>query len=258
MDTGERIKFRVLMWILCVLFFPESGYTQAIKTTENKLSVDFMQIEESLNYGLVFTGQGIGYDYSIQWENPKRIINYSAGIGFNFLQTRKIAAANLHLSPVRFSWLFKSRTDGSFAIGPYFIADYNYQVYPDLQSGYSFWFTHLSIGGSMQYSFKIKQEAFKVLAETRLTGVTSRPIKYVDPYFFDLDVGYVLRSVNRDYNLGSLYDYNHSKVELRWQNKPDSRLAFSYTFVYRGYFNEPQFTMIDHRLSIIFLPKSSL
>jgi hypothetical protein len=244
--------------LVLLFFFIGKGYPQQTKVAEKRLSVDYMQIDESLNYGLVFSGPGIGFEYSKQWENPNRIIAYSAGLGFNFVQTRKIAAANLHISPLKFSWLYKFPGKGTFAIGPYFIADYNYQVYPDLQSGYSFWFTHLSIGGALQYSFRIKQEAFKISAETSLFGITSRSEKYEDPYFYDLDVGYVLRSVNSDFKFLGDNKYDNSKIELKWQHKPGSRLAFAYSYVSYNYVKEPKFAIVNHRLSIIFLPHQSI
>jgi hypothetical protein len=136
------------------------------------------------------------------------------------------------------------------------IADYNYQMYPDLQSGYSFWFTHISLGISSEYKFSINRNLLKLRLETSLFGFTSRQEVYNDPYFFDMGFGYALKSVNQDLIFGSLNNYNHTEFELRWQNSDESRIAFAYNLQYYGYFRDPSFTMLNQMLKIIFLPKN--
>jgi hypothetical protein len=229
--------------------------SQMNKSHFHAVTLNFLQIKEELNYGMVFRGPGLGYVYSAQWQNDKNFIDYEGRLSLSVPVTREIIAASFNVVPVRLDYLFKIGTNNNFCIGPFFIMDYNYSIYPDLQSGYSFWFTHYSLGGALNYSFNTQKQHFDFLFHTTLVGITSRNPVNDDPYFFDLSLGYVLRFVHQDFQFGSLNRYNQSEFEIRWQFKTLSRLAFAYTFQYYGYFDEPKLTMLNQSIKFIILPK---
>jgi len=229
--------------------------SQVTKSHVHQISLNFLQIKDRMNYGLVFRGPGIGYTYSAQWQNEKRLLEYEARLSFTLLDTRDIIAGSFNVVPVRLGYLFKTGTENKFCIGPYFTTEYNYELYPDVQSGYSFWFTHFSLGSVLNYSFNLQKNLFDLSFHTTLLGITSRQPVYHDPYFFDLSPGYVLRFVHQNFQFGSWDRYNQSELEIRWQHKAKSRLAFAYTFQYYGYFDSPKLTMINHSAKLIILPK---
>jgi hypothetical protein len=208
-----------------------------------------------MNYGLVFRGPGIGYAYSAQWQNEKRLLDYEVRFSFSILDTKDILAGSFNVVPVRLDYLFNTGTENKLCIGPFFVAEYNYELYPDLQSGYSFWFTHFSLGGALNYSFNLQKNLFDLSFHTTLLGITSRQPVYDDPYFFDLSLGYVLRFVHQDLQFGSWGKYNQSELEIRWQPKAESRLAFAYAFQYYGYFDAPKLAMLNQSVKLIILPK---
>lgn len=229
--------------------------SQMEKSHFHAVSLNWLQIKEELNYGLVFRGPGLGYAYASQWQNDKTRIQYEGRITFSTPITRGIIAASMNIVPVRLDYLFKLGNDNSFCVGPYFTMEYNYEMYPDLQNGYSYWLTHFSLGGALKYSFDVTQHNFDIIFHTTLLGITSRNPVYDDPYFFDLGLGYVLGYLHQDFQFGSLNRYNQSELEIRWQPKSFSRLAFEYAFQYYGYFDEPELTMLNQSVKLIILPK---
>jgi len=229
--------------------------SQMDKSHFHAVTLNFLQIKEELNYGMVFRGLGLGYAYSAQWQNDKNLLGYEARFSFSILDTRDILAPSINVVPVRLDYLFKMETNDRFCIGPFFTMEYNFEMYPDLQSGYSFWFTHYSLGGALNYSFNTQKHHFDFIFHTTLLGITSRNPVYDDPYFFDLSLGYVLRFVHQNFQFGTLNRYNQSELEIRWQPKAISRLAFAYTFQYYGYFGEPKLNMLNQFVKLIILPK---
>ena len=241
--------------IIVLILSADIANSQMEKSHFHAISLNFLQIKEELNYGMVFHGPGLGYAYAAQWQNDKNRIQYEGRITLSTPLTRGIIAASFNIVPVRMDYLFKSGSEKAFSIGPYFTMEYNYELYPDLQSGYSYWFTHFSLGGVLSYSFDVKQHQFDLLFHTTLLGFTSRNPVYDDPYFFDLGLGYVLGYLHQDFQFGSLNHYNQSELEIRWKPKNMSRLAFEYAFQYYGYFDEPKLTMLNQSVKLIILPK---
>lgn len=210
-----------------------------------------------MNHGLIFKGPGIVYDFSASWENSNRIIDYTSRFGFSYLEDKKIGGGNINFIPIKLTYLFKPSEVAKFVIGPQFLAEYNYELYPDFQSGYSFWFTHFSLGASSRYRFNLNRHLFRLSLESTIAGFTSRTAEYDNPYFFDLSFRYAVQYLHQDIGFGSLNKYNHSEFEIRWQPKAESKIAVAYNIQYYGYYEEPQITMINQMIKLVFLPKTS-
>lgn len=231
--------------------------SQETKLQTHTVSLNFLQIKEEMNYGLAFHGPGLGYAYSAIWQNPKRILAYEGRFSLSFPMTRGILAGAFNVVPVRLDYQFKVGSSGKVCIGPYYIMEYNYETYPDLQSGFSFWFTNYSLGGALNYSFDAKKNHFDLLFHTTVLGITSRQTEIEDPYFFDQSFAYAVKFVHQDFQFGSWNNYNQSEIELRWKPGADSRLAYAYSFQFYGYFQEPHLTMINQTLKLVILPKKN-
>lgn len=241
--------------LLLVAAFGTDAACQQIKSKEQSLSLNFLQVKEGLNYGLVFRGPGLQYGRYWQWENESQIIGYQADGGLCFTESRGIIGFNLHLMPVRASYLRKIGTAKKLSLGLSITGEYNWQMYPDLQSGYSFWFTHFSLGGMASYPFEAGENRFVLKLHTSLLGITSRPPEERDEYFFDLSFWDVVRFLHQDFQFGSWNSFNQTGLEIKWQPKPSSRLAFAYGLNYYGYYEKPRITLFDQSVGIIFLPK---
>lgn len=221
----------------------------------NSLSLTHFQVKEELNYGLVFTGPGLVYSHSRSWESETRKLDYAAEFGGQYLESRGIAAINLHFVPVKMKYLFKELFHPDLALGPAFTAEYNYSMYPDLQSGFAFWMTHLSLGAAAEYRQSLAEHQFNLKLSTSLLGISSRPPVYREPYFFDLNFGYAMDYLHRDFKPGSWTRYNVSELELEWKPRTASRLSYAYVFQYTGYYAGPRLAMIHQSVKLIIHPQ---
>lgn len=217
--------------------------------------MNYRQIKEEMNYGLVFRGPGLGYAYTAQWKNPKRIISYEGRLNLAVLMTREILAPSFNVVPVRLDYLFITDPEGKISIGPYAIMEYNYNLYPDLQSGYSFWLTHYSLGCALAGWFRVKESRIDLSAHVTAFGITSRQGQIEDPYFFDLDFGYVMKYLHQDFQFGSWNRYIESELEARWTPKDGTRLAYAYSLQILSYSKQPNLFVLDNTLKFIILPK---
>ena len=235
--------------VLCTGAMAQSNHTHG-----HMLSVNHLQIKESLNYGLVFKGPGLGYKYSSLWENKRRIMEYTGALSLNAPLTRGIISGSVNLVPARFDYRIKFDPEGKVSFGPYVILDYNMMIYPDLQSGYTFWLTNYSLGGVLSGWFTSKENRFDLCLHFTVMGFTSRTEPYDDPYFFSGSFGDLIGDLRSDltFNPGR---YTVNEIELKWTPNPSSRLAYGYSFRYHGYFQEPELNMINHSVIIHFLPK---
>jgi hypothetical protein len=255
--VNQKTMKRSLVFCIAFILAAIGAYPQESKTYDHTVALNFIQIKEQANYGLVFKGPGLGYAFSASWENENRILDYEGRFSFNVPVTREIIAASVNFVPVRFDYLFKTGNEGKWNAGPYAIIDYNYELYPDLQSGYSYWFTNISLGAAVERSFTLKGSQIAAAIHTTLLGFTSRQPVYDDPYFFDLGFGDIVRFINQNLQFGSWNSYNQSELELRWTPGTGSRLAYAYSFQYYGYFDEPELTMINQSVKLIILPKKN-
>jgi len=247
---------KIISFALSLFLFVAYVQAQETRSHNHSLNFNYLQLKEEMNYGLVFCGPGLSYAFTYQWQNDRRVFNYEAMAGFTYMQTRKVPAGNINIVPAKLNYLFKGILGDNLMAGPFLIADYNYQFNPDLHSGHSFWFTHYSLGGMLQYNYKIGRQLFAFSLNTSFLGVTSRQPEYHDPYFWDLSAGDILKYFHQDFNFGSWNKYNCSELEIRWLPAGNSRLIFSYEINYMGYFREPKLTVLNQSLKLIIQPKS--
>jgi hypothetical protein len=232
-----------------------NSYSQFSLDHNHQVVVSFLQIKDEMNYGLVFRGPGLGFTYSSERQNDRLLIDYQARISMSVVMTRDILAPSFNLVPVRFGTLFNTGPMKHFLIGPYLVAEYNYELYPDLQSGYSFWFTHFSMGAAATGWFSFGKHRIDLSLFTTVFGFTSRQPVYDDPYFYDLSFSDVIKDLHQDLQFGSWGKYNQTEFEIRWKPDKHSRMAFAYLLQYYGYFDEPSLGMLNQSVKLIFLPK---
>jgi len=248
---------KTIVIIVGFLLVAGIAMSQEIKLQTHTISLNFLQIKEEMNYGLVFRGPGLGYAYSAQWQNEVRMLTYEGRFTFSFPMTRGILAAATNVVPVRLDYLFKVGPGKKITVGPYFIAECNLETYPDLQSIYNFWFTHYSLGGAFKYPLNLEKDLLEFSLHTTLLGLASRQPVYNDPYFNDPSFGNTMKLMHENLTFGSWNLYNQTEFEVKWQPKPESRLAYAYSFNYYGFYTEPRLTMLNHTLKLVILPKKN-
>jgi hypothetical protein len=220
------------------------------------LSSGLKQIKESANFGLVFSGPALNYGYFWSTAKNKNKVTIENELGLAVLFSHDIPALDFYLKLAEVSYLFNvNATDFNLLIGPMVKFEYNYNLYPDLQSGFDYWFTNFSLGLNSVADFKIANKYFKAKLKTTLLGFTSRQPSYRDPYFYDIGFTYAINHLHSNMGFYTVAGYNQTSIELLWKFKEDSRCTWAYVFNYSGYYGEPKISILSHNVKLIIAKK---
>lgn len=248
-------KFKLTLILLLV--FTTCQAQEKLLTRNSFLTAGLSQVNEDANFGLVFSGPAINYGMTWKSLNEKRLIEYEYELGARILFSREIPALGFYLKPVDLNYLFKFQ-DKELYIGPQLQLEYNYNLYPDLQAGFDYWFTNLSLGINARYSFNYKESSFIVMLNSSLAGFTSRQAAYRNPYFYDIGFNHAIRHLNQNLSFGSVNDFNTTNLEIFWKRRVESRLTFGYCLNYYGYFEKPEITILNHGIKLIISKKQKI
>ena len=250
-----KTKTLILLFFTSLIFM--AGKAQE-KTTisQSYFSAGFKQIKESANFGLVFNGPNINYGH--YWESTKnnRIFSIENEIGVCIPFSKGIPALDIYLKPAEISYLFSNDGKNRFAVGPLVKFEYNYTLYPQLQSAYDYWFTNFSLGVNSFYQFNISNQSLSARLKFTLCGFTSRQPEYRNPYFYDIGFKHAFKHLNSGFEFSTLDKFNTTDFELSWKPKPASRITWAYCFNYSGFFEAPEISMISNNIKLTFNPKN--
>jgi hypothetical protein len=250
------MKTSIISLLFLVFFLPGSGQENAI-LRYSFLSTGFSQVKEAANFGLVFNGPFINYGMKWNLRNDKRMITYGYELGVGILFSKNIPALDFYLKPVDIAYMFRfPGLHNRLYIGPVFKFEYTYNFYPQLQSGFGYWFTNFSLGLKAHYTFNYQRSAFQITLSASLAGFISRQPGYRDPYFYDIGFKYAVRDLHQNLVFGSFEKYNTTDLEILWKPVSKSRFAFGYEFRYAGYHEAPEFKKVSHSIKILFSKKS--
>jgi hypothetical protein len=247
---------KIILTVTVLVLILSYSYAQETRLHSHSLGLNYLQLKEGMNYGLVFRGPGLSYTYSSQWLNDRRVINYEAMFGLTYIESRSIPAGNFTIMPVKLEYLYKNIFSSRLLAGPYFMAEYNYQLYPDLQSGNSFWLTQYTVGGMLQHSFRIKNQLFTFSVSRSFFGLTSRQTEKPDPYFWHLSAGDIVKYLNQDLKFGVSSRYESTELKIKWSPGNDSRLIFFYGLSFTEYFKEPGLKLLNQSFKLTIRSKS--
>jgi len=250
------MKTSIISILLLVFFLPGSAQENAV-SRYSFFSTGFSQVKEAANFGLVFSGPVINYGMTWNIRNEKRMITcgYELGVGIPF--SKNIPALDIYLKPINVAYMFRFPVLHSrLYIGPDLKFEYNYTLYPQLQSGFDYWFTIFSLGLKAHYAFNYQSSAFQIALSSSLAGFTSRQPDYRDPYFFDIGFKFAVRDLHQKLVFGSFEKYNTTDLEILWKPVSESRFTFGYEFRYAGYYQAPEFKKVSHSIKILFSKKS--
>lgn len=221
-------------------------------TRNSFISASFLQIKESANFGLTFKGPSFYYGMTWNSGNAKRLITYEYELSLGVLFSRDIPALGFYMKPVDISYMYKFPVSNNIILfGPSLKLEYNYNLYPDLQSGFDYWFTNTALGVNALYEFYYGNSAFHIRVNTSLAGFTSRQPDYRDPYFYDIGVKHAIKHLNQSLTFGSFNRFNTTCLELLWKSGPDARTTLGYVMKYYGYYKSPEITIVNHSIKLI-------
>jgi len=177
------MKTYLILLLLILVLKNSSGQDNAISRI-SFFSSGFSQIKEEANFGLVFNGPAINYGMKWDRRNDKRMITYGYELGVGIPFSHNIPALDIYLKPIDIAYMFRfPGLNNRFYLGPHLKVEYNYTLYPQLQSGFDYWFTNFSLGLKAHYAFNYQSSAFQIALSSSLAGFISRQPDYRDPYF---------------------------------------------------------------------------
>jgi hypothetical protein len=253
------LKLPIILFLSIIAI--SDGYAQlntgaSLKKHMNYCKLGIKQIKEDANTGLVFNGPEAIYGHYWEYSKNSGILSIENEIGVCFPFSKGIPALDIYFKPAELSYLIRIKEKNSFAAGPLVKFEYNYTLYPQLQSGFDYWFTNFSFGIKTLYNFSIADQSMSVRLKLSLCGFNSRQPDYRNPYFYDIGVKHAIKHLNSDLEFSTLAEYTSSDFELSWKPKADSRITWAYCFVYAGYFDAPEISIVRHTIKLTFNPQS--
>ncbi|HCE56528.1 MAG TPA: hypothetical protein DER09_01725 [Prolixibacteraceae bacterium] len=249
------MKPTILLFFTFLILLQPVAQGQEI-TSNSYWRTGFKQINESANFGLVFSGANINYGHYRESSKNNRIFSIENEIGVCIPFSKGIPALDVYLKPAEISYLFSASGKNTFAVGPLAKFEYNYTLYPQLQSAFDYWFTNFSLGVNSRYDFTIAGQQLSARLKFTVLGFTSRQPESRNPYWYDIGFQHAIKHLNSDFEFSTLSQFNTTDFELSWKPKSEKRITWSYCFDYSGYFEAPEILMISHNIKLTFNPKN--
>jgi hypothetical protein len=206
-----------------------------------------------MNYGFVFNGPQLQYGRNWLWNKKSVAYGLESQLGVAVL-SNKGSCIDFHLSPVNFDCLFNPVQP--VWLGPCLISDYNYDFYPDLQTGHDFWFSHYSIGLSFVYRKAIRNKLLSVRFKSALFGFTSRTPNDFDALFFNVGFKYAVEDLHKNMQFLSVSQYRVFRFEANLKPQKAKRIDLSCLVDYMNYGLIPAWTRLNFGVKLTVHPKS--
>lgn len=212
------------------------------------LKTEFIQLKDQFNYGLVFNGLNLGIDYSFTKSFGNGLLEYGAGLGFGANYNKGIGLS-WRLKPIDIFYGRKINAKNIYP-GAYFASNYQWQLYPELQSGHMFWFTAIEIGPQIVVELPYKARTIKVTFSNSIAGLNSRPVPATELYYYSLQVADFFSNGHQNLKFGTYNRFNHTRLKIELVKKAHKRLGFAYIFEYFGYYQNPKINIMNHALQL--------
>lgn len=238
---------------ILMLFFALHLGAKAADTAQTKqfLSVQssFFQIKDEFNYGLVTNGTKLGLDYAVEKYYNNSLLSYSGGLAFG-LGKRMGVALNVQVKPFDIHYGFKIQEAQSIYLGVYTAGNYQWQLYPELQSGHMFWFSSCEFGARAQARINAGNHQLQLRVSNSLAGFSSRPLPATEEYFYSLNFSDFIGNPHSNIKFGSFSVLNHTNLQLELLPRADKRTSLIYEFDYRSQYQASKVEYLSHSLKI--------
>jgi hypothetical protein len=215
------------------------------------LNTQFVQIKDEFNYGLVFNGINLGGRYSFTKITNRNTLLFTAdmAVGANF---KKGLGIIILFRPINLFYGFNINQSNSksLSIGPYIATNYQWQNYPELQSGHMFWFTSLETGPEVMLTIPFKSKLFKLKVSNSIAGWTSRPEPATETMFYSKTLTDFASNAHSHMKFGSYGLFNHTHMEIEMLNATEKKLSIAYQFEYFGYYQTPEYLLLLHSINL--------
>lgn len=249
---GSYANRLVLLFVACCTAPSLAGQDPARITNHSvALKSQFLQIKDAFNYGLVHNGFNIAGAYTWDCHTEKSYFACAPDLSFG-LNFKKGTGITLHTKPVDlfYGWILINSTVTKLTIGPYFSASYNWQFYPQLQSGHMFWFTSMEAGPRIFIHTPVKSRVFRICFSNSVAGWNSRPVPATETYFYSMKFADFISNAHSHMKFGSFELFNHTQLIVESISRKDKRLSLAYEFEYFGYYPDPRLSYITHSIQL--------
>jgi len=247
-NSGESLNLIVAGFCLATtsLTAQDSPY-KATNTHCLILKTQFAQFKDQFNYGLIFNGGAINLAYTFEQRKSSSILTYQGDLAF-FLNSNKGLGVAVLIKPVDIYFGRKVKSKKLF-LGPYAAAIYQWQLYPELQSGHMFWLSAWEIGPRIKFKVPYRSRSFNISFSNSLLGLSSRPLPGTESYYYSLKLSDFLQNAHQNIKFGTLNTYNHSTLQVEMHSNKYQRLSYSYEVEYFGYYQAPKISILLHSIS---------
>lgn len=232
--------------IIFILSFSNECFCSPVEEESNSslwiLNLNFNQIKDELNYGLVNNGLNLGIEYvNHKFFDKYGLLSSSLDFGINF---KKGIGANIVFKPVKY-WspsLFKG-----YNISLYFETIYNWQMYPELHSGHLFHLSSYEIGFiyvpqtvfGLDYNFLIKSS---------LLSLNSKKNWDREEQNYSFDFIDFFRVANQELNFNLIGNYFHIELWLPFYKTINKEFMYNFEFYYLK--DKTDIKIINHGVKI--------
>jgi hypothetical protein len=243
--ASKSLLFQVLL-INLILGFGLPANSQSVHSISFK--PQYFQIKESFNYGLVHDGLNLGVEYTLTKRTENIMFSYSPEFSFGINYAQGVGMA-WYLQPVDIFYGWKIGKHNLF-IGPYFSMNYQWQLYPELQSGHLYWYSSFELGPQLMLDVFIGQTKLNIMFSNVFLGWVSRPEPQPtnEVYFYSLAASDWIGNAHQDLTFGfnNLFNNTILKIEL----DSDRKVKWGYEFNYFGYFEDPKVQYMSHAITM--------
>jgi len=247
------------IWTLFLLLWMMGGKAQGGKKPEGDgnpvhqiaFKTQYLNIKDGYNYGLAHRGLNLAGAYTLSLEHGKNRFTYDNEIAFGVNYNQGLGMA-WTFKPFDFYYGFNlnKNSDLRLLLGPYLSGFYQWQLYPELQSGHMLWFSSYEAGLKFGLSHPIKNKLLSATLASSFLSLTSRPQESPETYFYSLTFSDFVSNVHSNMKFGSLGSYMHYQVHLALSGLGKS-FSIGYQFEFMAYTDYPEYQYLIHSINMI-------
>jgi hypothetical protein len=246
------MKTRNLIALIFFLLTLEGMAQEADRDLIHQVSfkTQYMEIKDVYNYGLAHRGLNLAGAYTLSMEPGRNRFSYDTEISFGVNYNQGIGMA-WSFKPIDLFYGFRlnNNPDLILMLGPYLSGYYQWQLYPELQSGHMLWFSSYETGVKLWASHPLESKLLTVFIASSLFSVNSRPQTSPETYFYSLTFNDFVSNVHSDMKFGSLNVFRHFQIQLALSGL-DKRFRIGYQFEYMAYSEYPEYQYLIHSLNL--------
>lgn len=253
-ESGKtRMIIKSLGTMLLLLWVAHVVAQESERDLNHQVSfkTQYLQVKDSYNYGLAHRGLNLAGAYTLSLEAGRNRFSYDAEISFGVNYNRGMGMA-WTFKPFDLFYGFRLNNNPNLVLmlGPYLSGYYQWQLYPELQSGHMLWFSSYEAGIKLWGTYPVSTKLLTVSFASSILNLTSRPQSSPETYFYSLTFNDFVSNVHSDMKFGSLGDFQHYQLYLVLSGFGKG-FGIGYQFEYMGYNTQPEYQYLIHSINLI-------